>query len=81
MDAGVAFGKVLRQLRLEAGLTQEQLGFEADLRRTYISILELGQQQPTLTTIIKIAGAMNRSAQEIVGLVEVELAKSKRRRA
>jgi len=34
---------VLRQLRLEAGFTQEELGFEADLRRTYISILELGQ--------------------------------------
>jgi hypothetical protein len=31
----VAFGKILRQLRQEAGLTQEVLGFEADLRRTY----------------------------------------------
>lgn len=55
MDAAVVFGKVLRQLRIEAGLTQEQLGFEADLRRTYISILELGQQQPSLTTILKLA--------------------------
>ena len=59
MEAGIAFGKVLRRLRLEAGLTQENLGFEADLRRTYVSILELGQQQPSLTTIIKIAQALN----------------------
>lgn len=73
MDAGVAFGRVLRRLRIEAGLTQEQLGFDADLRRTYISILELGQQQPTLTTILKIAKALKRSGQEVISLVEQEL--------
>lgn len=80
MDAGVAFGKVLRRLRIDAGLTQEELGFEADLRRTYISILELGQQQPTLTTIIKLAKALRRPAQEIVGMVETELLHTGRRR-
>lgn len=60
MDAGAAFGRVLRSLRQEAGLTQEQLGFEADLRRTYISLLELGQQQPSLITILKLATALHR---------------------
>ena len=55
MEPAVAFGRALRRLRQEKGLTQEQLGFEADLRRTFISVLELGQQQPTLTTIIKLA--------------------------
>ena len=80
MDAAVAFGRVLRRLRAEAGLTQEELGFEADLRRTYISILELGQQQPTLTTILKLAKPVRRSAQEIVGLVEAEMHQFGRRR-
>jgi transcriptional regulator with XRE-family HTH domain len=80
LDAAVAFGRVLRRLRMEAGLTQEQLGLDADLRRTYISILELGQQQPSLTTILKIAKGLNRSAREIVGLVEEELAQPGRRR-
>ena len=73
MDAGVAFGRVLRRLRLEAGLTQEQVGFDADLRRTYVSILELGQQQPSLATILKIAKALKQSGQELVGLVEAEI--------
>lgn len=73
MDAGVAFGRVLRRLRLRAGLTQEQLGFEADLRRTYISILELGQQQPSLMTILKLAGALKCSGQELIGVVESEI--------
>ena len=39
MDAALAFGRVLRKMRQDAALTQEQLGLEADLRRTYISIL------------------------------------------
>lgn len=79
MDAAQAFGKVLRRLRLEAGYTQEALGFEADLRRTFISLLELGQQQPTLTTIFKLAPPLRRSAREIVGIVEEELAKDRRK--
>lgn len=78
MDAGIAFGIVLRQIRLEAGLTQEQLGFEADLRRTYVSILELGQQQPSLSTILKLAAALKLPANELIHLVEAELAKPRR---
>lgn len=73
MDVGIAFGKVLRRLRVEAGFTQEQFGFESDLRRTYISILELGQQQPSLMSILKIAKALNCSASELVGHVEEEM--------
>lgn len=80
MDAAVAFGRVLRRLRTEAGLTQEELGFEADLRRTYVSILELGEQQPTLTTILKLARPLKRSAQELVRLVEAEMHEGSRRR-
>ncbi len=80
MDAAVAFGNVLRRLRMDAGLTQEQLGFEADLRRTYVSILELGQQQPSLTTILKLALALKLSAQELIGMVETELRQVKPRR-
>jgi transcriptional regulator with XRE-family HTH domain len=80
LDVGVAFGKVLRRLRLAAGLTQEQLGFDADLRRTYISILELGQQQPSLATILKLAKALKCSGQELVGVVESEIRLSGTRR-
>lgn len=70
MSASTVFGKILRELRLEKGLSQEQLGFEADLRRTYVSILELGQQQPSLTTILKLAKALNIKASHLLELVE-----------
>lgn len=77
MDAGIAFGKVLRRLRMEAGLTQEELGFEAELRRTYVSILELGQQQPSLTTIIKIAQALNLTPGSLLDMVTDEISAKK----
>lgn len=79
MDPAVAFGKVLRRLRLKAGLTQEGLGFEANLRRTYISYLELAQQQPSLTTILKLAEALNLPASSLVSLVAAELKRAEKR--
>jgi transcriptional regulator with XRE-family HTH domain len=72
MEPAVAFGRALRRLRKERGLTQEELGFEADLRRTFVSVLELGQQQPTLTTIFKLAKVFDISAAELLCEVEKE---------
>ena len=80
MDTAKAFGIVLRRLRKEACLTQEQLGSEADLLRTYISILELGEQQPSLTSILKIAKALNRPASDLISLVEDEMKSHPRKR-
>ena len=80
MDAAIAFGKVLRRLREEAGLTQEQLGFEAELRRTYVSILELGQQQPSLTTILKVAQALKCSPGTLLDMVSDEIRQTKKKR-
>ena len=65
-----AFGKALREVRNEKGLTQEQLGFEADLQRIYVSKLELGQQQPSLTTIFKLANGLSCSATELIRYTE-----------
>ncbi len=80
MDPEVVFGRVLLQMRQDAGLPQVELGFEADLRRTYVSILELGQQQPSLTTTLKLAKALNQSGSTLVEMVETELARTKRKR-
>lgn len=70
MDLAEAFGAVVRELRIKAGLTQEQLGFEAGVRRTFVSVLELGQQQPTLTTIFKLAPALGVSAADLIERVD-----------
>lgn len=63
-------------MRQEVGLTQEQLGFEADLRRTYISLLELGHQQPSLSTVLKLATALHCRPGELMDLTVLELGRT-----
>lgn len=65
-----AFGLVLRKLRLAAKLSQEQLGFEAGVQRNFISLIETGQNQPTITTIFKLAGALNVKPSKMVAEAE-----------
>lgn len=67
------FGRVLRQLRKDAGLSQEQLALEAGLQRNYISMMELGQYQPTLTTIFKVAYALKLKPSLLVSLLEEKM--------
>jgi transcriptional regulator with XRE-family HTH domain len=50
-----AFGLVLRDVRTKAGLSQERLALNAGLDRTYISLLERGLRQPTLSTLFQLA--------------------------
>ncbi|UXJ55052.1 helix-turn-helix domain-containing protein [Pseudomonas citronellolis] len=57
-DVAAAFGKALRQKRKEAGLTQEQLAFQADVQRNYVSLIERGINQPTITIIFRLAAAL-----------------------
>jgi len=66
------FGKVLRELRNRAGLSQEQLGLECNLDRTFISLLERGLRQPTLTTLFVLARKLNVSPVDIVKKIEDE---------
>lgn len=67
------FGAVLRELRQTAELTQEGLGLEAGLQRNYISSLELGEKQPTITSIFKLASALNIKPSKLIALVENEI--------
>lgn len=50
-----AFGAVLKKARKEAGVSQDQLAFDSNLDRTYISLLERGLRQPSLSTIFSLA--------------------------
>lgn len=80
MEPEVAFGKVLRSLRLESKMTQEVLAFEADLQRHYISLLERGASSPTLKSLFKLASALNISPDHLVAQVVTELRNHQRRK-
>ena len=58
MDIRVDVGRNLKRLREEAGLSQEGLAYEADLHRTYISGVERGIRNPTVTVLKKIADGL-----------------------
>jgi transcriptional regulator with XRE-family HTH domain len=49
----------LKQLRREAGLTQEQLAERAGLSRNYLSQIENGVRTPNVTRLQQIAKALN----------------------
>ena len=69
----VAFGAALRRLRRAGGLSQERLGLDAGVQRNFISLIETGQNQPTITTISKLAHALGMKASELVAEAESEL--------
>ena len=52
------FGKRLRQLRLDAGWTQEQLAEAAGITTTYTSDLERGTKVPSLTILLRLSRAL-----------------------
>ena len=73
------FGAALRRVRLAAGLSQEQLGLESSVQRNFISLIETDQNQPTISTIAKLARALGMKASELVAEAEQEAASARRR--
>lgn len=59
MDIRERLAKNLRQLRQENGWSQEAFADEAGLHRTYISDLERGARNPTITVVEKLASALD----------------------
>ena len=52
------FGQVLREQRNTRGISQEALALSANVDRTFVSQMERGIRQPTITTLMKLAGAL-----------------------
>lgn len=73
MEAEVAFGVVLRELRKQQSLSQEALAQEADLERNYISLLELGHNSATIKTIFKLAPVLGVTVSKLMEMVEEKL--------
>ena len=63
-------GEELRKARREAKLSQEQLSFEAEVDRTYISELENDKKSPTLDVLFRLCDAMGIRASELIARVE-----------
>lgn len=58
MDAQSLVAKNLRKLRVERGLSQENLAVDAAIDRTYVSRLERGLENPTVAVMERLAKAL-----------------------
>lgn len=65
-----AFGLVLRNIRTEQSISQELLAHICELDRTYISLLERGKRNPTITTIFKLAYGLKTTPSELISETE-----------
>ena len=54
----VAFGNVIRKLRLERGIAQEELAAMAEVERSHMGKIERGTHMPNLVLILKLAKAL-----------------------
>lgn len=54
-EANIAFGRNIAKLRLERGMTQDDLAFCCGFDRTYIGTIERGEKSATINTIDKLA--------------------------
>jgi transcriptional regulator with XRE-family HTH domain len=68
-----AFGKSVRLLRKSRGFTQEELAFCAHLDRTYISLLELGENSPTLDTVFTLLKPLEVTFSDLARMVETQI--------
>lgn len=67
MRAIQRFGAQLQRLRTGRDLTQEQLAVKAGLSRIYVAKLELGQHDPALSTLVRLAKVLRVSVTELLG--------------
>lgn len=59
------FGRCVRELRVQAGLTQVEFGERCGFYQTYLSRLERGYSNPTLHAMEVIAAALGLSIYEL----------------
>lgn len=66
----MSFGLAVRRARNELGLTQQQLAERAELDRSYLSEVERGTRNPTLTVQVRLAGALGIRLSDLIRQAE-----------
>ena len=69
-----ALGQLVRGKRQEAEISQEELAARSGLDRTYISGVERGVRNPSLTALLKIACGLKISVANLLDGLEVGVA-------
>ena len=65
-----SFGRVIRRRREAAGYSQEAMAFRAGVHRTYVSLLERGKGNPSLTVVVRLATVLESTLTSLMREVE-----------
>jgi transcriptional regulator with XRE-family HTH domain len=66
MSSGIKLGQNLRKIRTKKKMSQVELANILNVDRAYISNIENGRMNPTLSTLEKLAGALKISTSELL---------------
>lgn len=65
-----SFAANLRRVRVESGTSQSKVAKLTELHRTEVSLLERGQREPRLGTMLRLAGALEVPVEALVSGLE-----------
>mgnify|MGYP006268694251 CR=1 FL=1 len=68
-----ALGFLVRQHRLNLGISQEELAMRSNLDRTYISGIERGIRNPSLTALVSLADGMKINVSNLLEGLEAKI--------
>jgi len=75
-----ALGRHIRAIRIERGLSQEELAHEAGLHRAVVGFIERAEREPGITRLWALADALDVSLSELFAAVDVPRPAPTRRR-
>ncbi len=69
----VALGRAIHELRLDAGVSQDELARRAGMHRTYIGGIERGERNVSFANLLKIADALGERPSKLLSRYELLL--------
>lgn len=66
----IRFGRVIRQIRIEKRISQEEFADMCGMHRSYMSDVELGKRNISLENIERISRAFNMTIAQIFLMIE-----------
>ncbi|WP_038205652.1 helix-turn-helix domain-containing protein [Xenophilus azovorans] len=63
----LALGMAIRTLRMEQGVSQEELAYRSTIERSYMSSIERGAQNPGVMALLRIAQGLGVSLERLMG--------------
>jgi transcriptional regulator with XRE-family HTH domain len=67
----IGLGAAIKRLRINAGLSQQELASMAGVHRTYLSDMENGRRNVTLEILHRVASGLNVKLSKLTSLAEI----------